>query len=61
MNARHSGAAVPELLIPQSRWRLSGLPTHTAAESFDVVPANVLHAFRNAGNDPIEFLMITPK
>jgi quercetin dioxygenase-like cupin family protein len=28
---------------------------------FDVLPANVLHAFRNAGNDPIEFLMITPK
>jgi quercetin dioxygenase-like cupin family protein len=28
---------------------------------FDVLPANVLHALRNAGNDPIEFLMITPK
>jgi quercetin dioxygenase-like cupin family protein len=28
---------------------------------FDVLPANVLHTFHNAGNDPIEFLMITPK
>lgn len=28
---------------------------------FDVLPANVPHAFRNAGNDPIEFLMIAMK
>jgi quercetin dioxygenase-like cupin family protein len=28
---------------------------------FDVLPADVPHAFHNAGNDPIEFLMITPK
>jgi quercetin dioxygenase-like cupin family protein len=28
---------------------------------FDVLPANVPHAFRNAGNDPLEFLMIAMK
>jgi hypothetical protein len=28
---------------------------------FDVLPANLLHAFRNVGNDPIEFIMITAK
>lgn len=28
---------------------------------FDVLPAKVPHAFDNVGNDPIEFLMITPK
>jgi hypothetical protein len=27
----------------------------------DVLPAGTWHAFRNAGNDAIEFLMITPK
>jgi hypothetical protein len=29
--------------------------------AFDVFPANVLHALHNVGNDPVEFLMITPK
>jgi hypothetical protein len=27
----------------------------------DVVPANTLHAFSNAGGDPLEFLVIVPK
>lgn len=27
----------------------------------DVLPANVPHAFQNMGNDPIEFLLISPK
>lgn len=28
---------------------------------FDVLPANLLHAFRNEGNDPMDFVMIAPK
>jgi quercetin dioxygenase-like cupin family protein len=28
---------------------------------FDVLPANTLHALRNMGNDPIEFLIVWPK
>ena len=28
---------------------------------FAILPANVPHAFQNQGNDPVEFLMISPK
>jgi oxalate decarboxylase/phosphoglucose isomerase-like protein (cupin superfamily) len=28
---------------------------------FDVLPANMLHALRNMGTDPIEFLIVWPK
>jgi quercetin dioxygenase-like cupin family protein len=34
---------------------------HARRGDVDVIPANVLHEFRNLGNDPIEFVMITPK
>ena len=34
---------------------------HVRRGDFDVLPANLGHSFVNLGNDPIEFVMITPK
>jgi hypothetical protein len=34
---------------------------HARRGDFDLLPANLVHAFRNMGNDPIEFVMIAPK
>lgn len=36
-------------------------PYRVRRGDIDVVPANALHAFSNAGSDPLEFLVIFPK
>lgn len=44
--------------LPYGGW---GLPTRVHRGDIDVVPANTFHSFRNAGSDPLEFLVIMPK
>jgi mannose-6-phosphate isomerase-like protein (cupin superfamily) len=38
-----------------------GYPTRVRRGDFDVVPANTMHSFSNAGDDTLDFLVILPK
>jgi cupin domain len=54
------------VLVYLSGGDIAGATGHVDAHrvrrgTFDLLPANVPHAFQNMGNDPVEFLLITPK